>query len=60
MASEGREQAGTALLGQSYFWDQLVCEAGAFPRASGRLGLRLDLIYRFSEGRYCPEARERG
>lgn len=40
MASEGR-QARTALLGQSYFWDHMVCEAGVFPRASGRLDLHL-------------------
>lgn len=33
-----------ALLGQNYFLDQLVCEAGAFPRVSGRLGFYLGLI----------------
>lgn len=44
MASEGR-QAEIALLDQSYFWDHLVCEAGLFPRASGRLDLHLDLMY---------------
>lgn len=47
MASEGR-QARTDLLGQGYFWDHVVCEAGVSPRASGRLDLPLDLMYSFS------------
>lgn len=33
-----------ALLGQNYFLDQLVCEAGAFLRVSGRLGFHLSSI----------------
>lgn len=44
MASEGR-QARTTLLGQSYFWAQLVYEPGAFPGALGRWSLHLDLMY---------------